>query len=69
VQLEINYIATQYKVIYSNEIKVAKIINQKFACFWALFKDRENNYKCVSLEINYVVSQYRAIYSNKKKLQ
>jgi len=35
VQLEIRWVASQYKAIYSNEKKVAKILVQGFVCFWA----------------------------------
>jgi len=35
VQLEINYVAGQYKAIYSNEKKVARILGQGFVCSWA----------------------------------
>jgi hypothetical protein len=36
MQLEISYVASQYKEIYSNEKKVARILGQGFVCSWAL---------------------------------
>jgi len=35
MQLEISYVASQCKKIYSNEQKMAKILDQGFVCSWA----------------------------------
>jgi len=34
VQLEIKWVAGQYKAIYSNEKKMARILDQGFVCSW-----------------------------------
>jgi hypothetical protein len=36
VQLEIGYVAVQYKEIYSSEKMVARILSQGLVCSWAL---------------------------------
>jgi hypothetical protein len=47
MQLEISYVASQYKEIYSNEKKkVARIISQGFVCFWALEKEKITTSVC-----------------------
>jgi hypothetical protein len=46
VQLEINYVASQCKEIYSNEKKVARILDQEFVCFWALEKEKITTSMC-----------------------
>jgi len=39
VQLEIGYVAVQYKKIYSSEKMVARILSQGLVCSWALVEE------------------------------
>jgi hypothetical protein len=53
VQLEINYVASQCKEIYSNEKKSGKNIRSGI-CLFLGFRETEDNYKYVQLEITCV---------------
>jgi len=46
VQFDISCIASQYKGIYSNEKKVARIVDQEFACFWAWEREEVSTSVC-----------------------
>jgi hypothetical protein len=40
VQLEVGYVAAQYKPIYSSEKLVGRILSQGLVCSWALVEEK-----------------------------